>query len=134
MSLAFSSFSAALSLSIDAGAVEKVRDGGSTGDVTGGVRVTGVCAGSGAGMGALVVLVGVGVTAGAGVGTVDGAVPVVMAPVSRLTSFGGAVLPEKNSPAVRAGSAEGAGGKMSAWKESACGKVCEGTLEQQQCD
>lgn len=39
--------------------------------------------------------------------------------MSRSTSFGWAVLPEKNSAAVSAGSREGAGGKMSDWKESA---------------
>ena len=41
-------------------------------------------------------------------------------PVSRLRRMGEAVFPEKNSPAVRAGSEDGAGGKISDWKESAC--------------
>src|SRR6266403_1115617 len=40
------------------------------------------------------------------------------APVSRETSLREIALPEKNSPAVREGSIEGAGGKMSDWKES----------------
>ena len=34
----------------------------------------------------------------------------VIAPFFKLTSLGGAVLPEKNSPAERAGSDEGANG------------------------
>lgn len=42
-----------------------------------------------------------------------------IAPVSRLTMLGSALLPEKNSAAERAGSRDGAGGKMSDWKESA---------------
>lgn len=48
----------------------------------------------------------------------DGGGPVDTDPVSRSTRFRGAVLPLKNSAAVSAGSSEGAGGKMSAWKES----------------
>ncbi len=40
------------------------------------------------------------------------------APVSRETSLRETALPEKNSPAVREGSIEGAGGKMSDWNES----------------
>lgn len=54
-----------------------------------------------------------------GVGAVMG-VPgtEVVTPLSRLTSLTEGGLPEKNSPAVREGSAEGAGGKMSDWKES----------------
>ena len=62
--------------------------------------------GAGAGDGALATLVGAGVM---GVGTEE-TEPAEMAPFSRLTSLGGAVLPEKNSPAVRAGSEEGARG------------------------
>lgn len=76
----------------------------------------------GAGAGTLAAFVGVGTWAGAGAGALVvlvGATPAEMAPVSRSTSFGAAVLPEKNSPAVSAGSALGAGGKMSDWKESA---------------
>jgi len=42
-----------------------------------------------------------------------------MDPVSRSTNFRAAVLPEKNSVDEREGSSEGAGGKMSDWKESA---------------
>jgi hypothetical protein len=40
------------------------------------------------------------------------------APVSRETSLSEIALPVKNSPAVREGSIEGAGGKMSDWNES----------------
>ncbi len=40
------------------------------------------------------------------------------APVSRETSLRETALPEKNSLAVREGSIEGAGGKMSDWNES----------------
>ena len=103
-----------------------VFDGGSTGDVANdGSDFTGAGsgAGAGAGVGALEVLVGAGVGvdgAGEKAGTGVGALPEEMAPFSRLTSFGGAVLPAKNSPAESAGSAEGARGKISAWKESAC--------------
>ena len=62
--------------------------------------------GAGAGDGALATLVGAGVM-GAGTEETE---PAEMAPFSRLTSLGGAVLPEKNSPAVSAGSEEGARG------------------------
>jgi hypothetical protein len=60
------------------------------------------------------VLVGVRFS-GAGVGLFDadggGAVDdAYMAPFPRLTRLGGAIFPAKNSPAVRAGSAESAGG------------------------
>lgn len=40
----------------------------------------------------------------------EGAWPEDIAPSSSETSLGGAVSPAKNSPAVRAGSEEGAGG------------------------
>ena len=60
------------------------------------------------------------VLVGAGVGTEMGAEPAEIEPSSSETSFGAAVLPEKNSAAERAGSAEGAGGNMSDWKESDC--------------
>ena len=40
------------------------------------------------------------------------------APVSREISLSETALPVKNSPAVREGSIEGAGGKMSDWNES----------------
>ena len=56
---------------------------------------------------------GAGAAASAGdaaAGTGVGALPYVIAPVSRLTSFSAAVLPAKNSPAESAGSDEGAGG------------------------
>lgn len=46
-------------------------------------------------------------------------VPAKVAPLSRLTKLGGMDFPAKNSPAERAGSADGAGGKMSDWKLSA---------------
>lgn len=73
---------------------------------------------TGAGVGAVAVRVGVGTAAGGGMEMLDGA-PAVTEPVSRLTRRGGAVLPVKNSPAVREYSLEGAGGKMSDWKLSA---------------
>ena len=38
--------------------------------------------------------------------------------MSRETSLRETGLPEKNSPAVREGSIDGAGGKMSDWNES----------------
>jgi hypothetical protein len=67
--------------------------------------------GAGAAAGALAVLVGAGVdTARDGVGMAAGVLPSEIAPFSRLTSFGGAVLPAKNSPAESAGSDEGARG------------------------
>jgi hypothetical protein len=49
---------------------------------------------------------------------VDDAAAEETAPVSRETSLSEMALPVKNSPAVREGSIEGAGGKMSDWKES----------------
>ena len=42
----------------------------------------------------------------------------VTVPVSRETNLRETGLPEKNSPAVREGSIDGAGGKMSDWNES----------------
>ena len=66
-------------------------------------------AGPGEGSGALAVLVGNGVET-AGVGGAEGGGPVEIAPSARETRFGGAVFPEKNSPAVNAGSEEGANG------------------------
>jgi hypothetical protein len=42
------------------------------------------------------------------------------APVSSETYLSAMGFPEKNSPAVREGSMEGAGGKMSDWNESDC--------------
>lgn len=49
---------------------------------------------------------------------VDDAEAEETAPVSRETSLSETALPVKNSPAVREGSIEGAGGKMSDWNES----------------
>jgi len=49
---------------------------------------------------------------------VDDAVAEETVPVSRETSLSEMALPVKNSPALREGSIEGAGGKMSDWKES----------------
>ncbi len=63
---------------------------------------------AGAGEGALAVRVGRGTEAA----VVD------TAPVSRETSLSEMGLPVKNSPAVREGSIDGAGGKMSDWNES----------------
>lgn len=54
-----------------------------------------------------------------GVGTAVGAgAPVETAPVSSETYLSATAFPEKYSPAVRDGSMEGAGGKMSDWNES----------------
>jgi hypothetical protein len=68
------------------------------------------CLGAGAGAGA-------GAAAGGGTYATDGAGggAALTAPESRSTKLGGAVFPEKNSPAVSAGSLDGAGGKMSDW-------------------
>jgi hypothetical protein len=49
---------------------------------------------------------------------VDDAAAEETAPVSRETRLSVMALPEKNSPDVRQGSIEGAGGKMSDWNES----------------
>ena len=69
-------------------------------------------AGAAAGGGALVVFVAVGVGAKDATGVATGAEPEAekIEPSSSETSFGGAVLPEKNSAALSAGSADGAGG------------------------
>ena len=48
----------------------------------------------------------------------DAAAAAETAPVSSETSLSETALPEKNSPAEREGSIEGAGGKMSDWNES----------------
>lgn len=54
-----------------------------------------------------------------GVGTaMDAGAPVETAPVSSETYLSATAFPEKNSPEVRHGSMEGAGGKMSDWNES----------------
>jgi len=65
-----------------------------------------------------------GATRGVGAGLKGGAesgdcVPAKVAPLSRLTRLGVTDLPEKNSPAEREASTDGAGGKMSDWKLSA---------------
>ena len=82
--------------------------GGSTSRVKPGVAGDGAAAGAG-GFADTVRLIA-GEVAELGVGRADGAAPYVISPLSRLTSLGGAVLPEKNSLAESAGSAEGAGG------------------------
>ena len=76
------------------------------------------------GVGKLVVFTIGRATSGASEGTEGGAesgdwVPANTAPFSRLTRLGATVFPEKNSPAERAGSEDGAGGKISDWKLSA---------------
>ena len=54
-----------------------------------------------------------------GTGVLEGAVVEVdTTPLSRLTNFKVGCFPEKNSPAVKEGSEDGAGGKISDWKES----------------
>jgi hypothetical protein len=54
-----------------------------------------------------------------GIGTgVDVGAAADTAPVSSETYLSAMGFPEKNSPAVREGSMEGAGGKMSDWNES----------------
>jgi len=79
-----------------------------------GSRISGAGAGAGAaeaetGVARLVDLEMIGDSMGTGV--LDGAVVEVdTAPLSRLTSFKVGCLPEKNSPAVREGSEDGAGG------------------------
>ena len=77
-----------------------------------GSRISGAGAGAGAaetGVARLVDLDMIGDSMGTGV--LDGAVVEVdTAPLSRLTSFNVGCLPEKNSPAVKEGSEDGAGG------------------------
>jgi hypothetical protein len=75
-------------------------------------------------VGKLVVFAIGGATRGASEGTEGGAesgdwVPAKTVPFSRLTRLGATFFPEKNSPAERAGSDDGAGGKISDWKLSA---------------
>jgi hypothetical protein len=90
-----------------------VSDGAMIGDTDG------VCADCGAG--AVEERVGPGPGAGPepelGKGDDDAAAEET-APVSRETSLSETALPVKNSPAVREGSIEGAGGNMSDWNES----------------
>ena len=107
------SFGSAAGVCVNVGVTSSERGVGAGPDigVTGGDS-----AGAATGEGADAVSVRVGVTA-AGAADVEGrgggedAGPdEEIAPSSRLTSFGGAVFPEKNSPAVSAGSIDGAGG------------------------
>jgi len=84
----------------------------------------GVCAGCGAG--AVAERVGACTAAAIGEGADTGAA-VETAPVSSETYLSATGLPEKNSPAERQGSMEGADGKMSDWNESDCTVVVEGT-------
>jgi hypothetical protein len=86
-----------------------VSDGAMTGDKDG------VCADCG--VGAVEERVGPGPEPELGKEVDDAAVEET-APVSRETSLSETALPVKNSPAVREGSIEGAGGKMSDWNES----------------
>lgn len=90
---------------------EVAADVGSTTLGTGGKTGSGC----GAGAAAVAVLVGAGATTGE---CVEDRAPVEIAPVSRSTRLGAAVLPEKYSDAVRAGSSDGARGKISDWKDS----------------
>lgn len=86
--------------------------------------------GVGAGAGVDIVALGVGTGSGAGAENVfvgAGRGPDVSAPVSSETMIGAATLPLKNSAALRAGSALGASGKMSAWKLSDCITTVEQT-------
>jgi hypothetical protein len=56
---------------------------------------------------------------GNALGIAPGGGPEMVLPSARLTSLTAATLPLKNSAALREGSIEGAGGKISDWKESA---------------
>jgi hypothetical protein len=85
------------------------------GSRTGAGIEAGIGAGAGAGGGAWNVGVGT-VLTGAGVN--EACVEDNISPLSRLTSSGEAVFPEKYSPADNVGSEAGAGGKISDWKES----------------
>jgi hypothetical protein len=66
------------------------------------------------------------VRVGSGREVADAAAAVDTAPVSRETSLREMGLPEKNSPEVRQGSIDGAGGKMSDWNESDWGACVSG--------
>lgn len=89
---------------------------------------SGTCAGAGGG--ALSDFVAIGKAVGVGVGAWAWC-PDMLDPVERSTRMRGADLPEKNSAAVREDSVDGAGGNISAWKESACVNVvrCYGDVE-----
>ena len=58
----------------------------------------------------------------------EDAAAVDTAPVSRETNLRETGLPEKNSPAVREGSIDGASGKMSDWNESDLRKLSVSVL------
>jgi hypothetical protein len=102
----------------DGGALSCIGDS-ATGSGSGARAGAGAGADAGAGAGAGAGGAADEVDVGAGVEK-DGAATaaVVTAPVSSETSFSSGVLPEKNSPALSDGSDDGAGGKMSAWKDS----------------
>ena len=91
-------------------AIESVREGvtaalGGAGANVGSGNNVGAATGAGAGAGA-----GAGGATEVAVGTRGASLPVKTAPFSRLTRLSGAVLPEKNSAAVRDSSDDGAGG------------------------
>ena len=97
-------------LEVGGGSLATLVSGGAmTGD-----RDCGDCADCGAD--AVEERVGPGPESGTKEGDVAAAAEVV--PVSSETSLSETALPEKNSPEVREGSIEGAGGKMSDWNES----------------
>jgi len=108
--------------------VEEVGGGSLATLVNGGAMIgdkDGVCPDCGAG--AVDERVGPGTEPESGVGRgVEDAAVEETAPVSSETSLRETALPVKNSPAVREGSIEGAGGKMSDWNESdySCGSWC----------
>ena len=89
--------------------------GGAMGGDSG--EATAADADAGVGAGAVAVRVGSGT---------EVALDADTAPVSRETSLSEMALPEKNSPAEREGSIDGAGGKMSDWNVSDC--ACVGEL------
>jgi hypothetical protein len=92
---------------VGVGSLETLASGGATtGDSDG------VCEAD-CGAGAVAVRVGVAATEAAAT-----AAAAETAPVSSETYLSATGFPEKNSPAVREGSLEGAGGKMSDWNES----------------
>ena len=89
-----------------------VMGGAKGGESAGAGAITGADAGAGAG--ALAVRVGRGTEASAAAA----AAAAVVTPVSRETSLREIGFPVKNSLAEREGSIDGAGGKMSDWKDS----------------
>lgn len=100
-----------------------------TGAAGGGVGWAGVTTGedegAAAGVGAGAGTVAVGVLEGVDevngdVGAAEGWEPEVIDPSPRFIRLAGATFPLKNSDAESEGSRDGAGGKMSDWKPSAC--------------